>query len=129
MMYIKRKKKCTTRMHSSRVLTFHCSGRLSYHAQTHPLPHMSPCHRCPSLPHIPPATHAPCHAHPIPCMPPAIPTATPHCHGLPCMPLHLPCTSPTTCVPHHTRLPSCHTHPSCHACPLQRMPPCHACLQ
>ena len=40
-----------TRMHSSRMCTVRCSGRLS-------------CHACP-----PPATHAPCHTHPSPSTP------------------------------------------------------------
>ena len=52
-------------MHSSRMRTIRCSGRLSCH--THPLPCMPPCHAhlpchaCPSLLCTPP-----CHAYPPP---------------------------------------------------------------
>ena len=76
------------RMHSSRICTVCCSGRLS-------------CHTCP-----PPATHAPCHTHPLhvplPCMPP--------CHAHPCY----TCCPPSQ----HTHIPPCHTCPLLHhACP------------
>ena len=75
------KKLFKTRMHSSRMRTVHCSGRLSCH--TCPPATHTPCHAC-----IPPATHAspythaplamraPCYTCPPPCMPP--------CHAHPC---------------------------------------------
>ena len=46
----------TTRMHSSRMRTVHCSGRLSCHAC--PLPHTHPAMHTPPL-CMPPATHTP----------------------------------------------------------------------
>ena len=61
-------------MHSSRMCTIHCGGRLSCHAC--PLSTHSP------LPCMPPATCAPCHAHPLPCMPPP-PATHASCHACP----------------------------------------------
>ena len=75
------------RMHSSRIHTVRCSGRLSCHA--HPLAmHTPSCHAHPPpamhAPAIhaptmhapchthPPAMHAPHHAHPLPCTPPPV---------------------------------------------------------
>ena len=60
-----------TRMHSSRMRTVHCSGRLSCHSCSPPHPH----HACPSchthpLSCMPPPTHAPSHAYTLPCTPP-----------------------------------------------------------
>ena len=92
-----------TRMHSSRMRTVRCSGRLSCHARppchAHPVPCMPPLPRMPPamhapLPCMPPATQAPCHAcshhaHPLPCMPP------------PCMPP--PAMPPTQHTPRHAR--------------------------
>ena len=99
-------------MHSCRMRTVCCSGRLSCHARpchtcplpcTNPLPRMSPCHACSPvhtslpcmppchtpLPCKPPATHAPYHAfHPLSCMTPNA------CPSLPCTP------------------PLCHVHPT-----------------
>ena len=64
---------CRTRMHSSRMRTARCSGRLSCHTcptcHTHTPCHTPPCHACP------PATHTPCHACPLPhpsAMPPPL---------------------------------------------------------
>ena len=59
-----------TRMHSSRMRTFRCSGRLSCHA--HPPP--STTHALP--PCMSPTMHAPLPRmpSPVPCMPPAMPT-------------------------------------------------------
>ena len=106
-----------TRMHSSRMRTVHCSGRISCHARPHARP----------LPCMPPAMHAPCHA-PLPCPPPAMHTP------LPCMPL--PHMSPYHACPPLPHMTPCHAHPPpCmppyHACPtsLPCMPPhpCHTC--
>ena len=68
-----------TRMHSSRMRTVRCSGRLSCHACPTPLP-CTPLLPC--MPH---------HAHPLPCMPhPTMhnPCHTPYhaCSPLPCIP-------------------------------------------
>ena len=56
-----------TRMHSSRMRTVRCSGRLSCHAHP-PAMHAPLCHACPFTMHAPFATHASplCHAH-VPC--------------------------------------------------------------
>ena len=100
-----------TRMHSSRMRTIPCPGRLSCHvSHVPPLPHTHPCHTCPS------AMHTPCHVclpatHPLSCMPP-----------LPCMPpthAHTPSMhAPLPHVPPLIRhVPLCHTHPPHHACP------------
>ena len=71
-------KRFTTRIHSSRMRTVHCSGHLSCHAR--PLATHAPCDAC-RQPHMPPPkTHAPCHAYP-----PAIHTPY-HAHPLPHMP-------------------------------------------
>ena len=96
-------------MHSSRMRTARCSGRLSCHAG--PLP---PCHAC--LP--PPPCISPCHACP-PAMHTLLP-CTPYCHAhpLPCMPSCHTCP-PTTHAPCHAH--PHHTHILCHACPP---PPC-----
>ena len=110
-----------TRMHSSRVLTARCSGRLRPHT--------------PPLPCTPPTMHAPHHACPLQCTPPAR-----HAN----LAMHAPhhaCTPPTThaplppCTSPMTRTP-CNAHPH-HTCPLQCIPPimrtsamhtpCHAC--
>ena len=85
-----------TRMHSSRMRTVHCSGRLSCHACPPPMPHMSP------------AMHAP-----LPC--------TPYFHA--CPPPHMPppCMSLTMHAPHHTPIPC--TPPTTHALPpVDRIP-------
>ena len=58
-------------MHSGRMRTIRCIGRLSCHAC--PLPHMPPCHAWPRYAH-PFAMHAPL----LPCMPPFV------THALPC---------------------------------------------
>ena len=72
-----------TRMHSTRMHTIHCSGRLSCHTCPPPTMHAptmhAPCHACP------PAMHAP-----LPCMSPA--THIPLCHAFP----PSPCMSPLT---------------------------------
>ena len=62
------------RMHSSRMRTVHCSGRLSCHAcplATHLPVCMRPTMYAP-LPHMPPAMHAPGHAHPHHTCPPSL---------------------------------------------------------
>ena len=90
-------------MHSSRMRTVRCSGRLSCHAR--------PYHACPpSLPHTLPTMHAslPCMLHPYHAC--HLPTHACPCHTcpLPCMlppPIlcaPLPCMAPTTHAPHHT---------------------------
>ena len=63
-------------MHSSRVRTVRCSGRLSCHTCTRP------CHVCPT-----------CHTHSLPCMPPATHSPYYACPPTPYTP-HLPRTPP-----------------------------------
>ena len=76
-------------MHSSRVGTVRCSGRLSCHARLTPLP--SPMHATNALP----AMHDPAMHIPMACMPPTM-HPLPHTHApLPCIP-----PSPHTCPPH-----------------------------
>ena len=102
-------------MHSSRMRTVCCSGRLSCHAHS-----LLPC--------MPPTMHAPCNTCPVPCMP-LFAMHAPLCHACtpPCMPpaaTHTPCH---TCHP-------CHTYPLPHMPPLPHMSPftthvplCYAC--
>ena len=107
-------------MHSSRMHTVRCSGRISYHTpHTCPLPCTppvmhTPCHACPHM-HAPHHAFPPLHT-PLPCMPPATHapnhTCPHHAHPLPHMP-------PTMHAPHAMHAP-------CQACPLPCMPPCHA---
>ena len=95
-------------MHSSRMRTARCNGRLS-------------CHACP-LPCVPPVmhatTHAPCHACPLPCMPRVM-------HPLPCIsPCHtcpLACTHPCHTCPWLAHTPA--THAPLPQCPLPCTPP------
>ena len=75
-----------TRMHSSRMHTVRCSGRLSCHAAPH-------CHA------YPPATHAPT-MHPPPCMPPPCSPPATHAPPPPCM-ATLPCMLPLAMHPPH----------------------------
>ena len=118
-------KSIKTRMHSSRMRTIRCSGRLSCHV--HPPATRPPplCHVHPLL-HAPPAMHALCHAHPLPCIPPPHSDESMVCFhkwflctpSLPCMPpsphifpfaMH---TSFTTHTPlRHACRPSPYTHP------------------
>ena len=75
-----------TRMHSSRMRTVRCSGRLS-------------CHACPL-----PATHAPTAMHvSLPCMTPP--------HTPPATYAPLPCIPPLPHMPPPPHMPPCHAHP------------------
>ena len=103
MQFVKNSIDIVTRMHSSRMCTIHCSGRLS-------------CHTCPL-----PTTHTHCHAHPLPHMPAC------HTSCLPCTcpPSHMPpCHTclPATHVPYHTCSPAMHAPPPHCVCP----PTCHS---
>ena len=78
---LKTKTKCwhkynPTRMHSSRMRTVRCSGRLSCHARPPPATHAPLRHTRPSVPHTPPLPRTPllrhaclplCHACPLLC--------------------------------------------------------------
>ena len=109
-------------MHSNRMRTVHCSGRLSCHAHPPPtmhtsLPYMPPCHMCP-----------PCHAHPLPYTPPAMHVSHHAC--LPCHASPFPCHAcpSATHVPPPPHMHPCYKYPH-HACPptthanLPCMPP------
>ena len=77
-------------MHSSRMRTVHCIGRLSCHAC--PLPRMSPL-PCTAFP----LPHTPCHACPLPCTHPhyafSLPLTPPATQAPPLPPhMPLPCT-------------------------------------
>ena len=106
-------------MHSSRMHTARCSGRLSchtcpptmhasnhacssthasYHAQP-PLPCIPPTPPCMPPPHMSPTTNAPYHACPLSCTPPT-------------MHAPLPCMHPTMHGPCHTHTPSHPQRPS-----------------
>ena len=92
-------------MHSCRMHTVRCSGRLSCHA--HPLP----------LQHTPPVMHAPLPCMPLPCTAPYHPWP-PAMHMLPAIHAPLPHMPPAT-------------HSPCHACSLPCMPlppPCMPCV-
>ena len=85
-------------MHSSRMRTIHCSGRLS-------------CHTCPL-----PTTHTHCHAHPLPHMPACQTHAACHAH----VPYHTCHPAIHACLPHMP--PAMHMSPTTHA-PLPCMLP------
>ena len=135
-------------MHSSRMRTTRCSGRLSCYA--HSLPYMPPCHahlpatdtpqpHMPPIPchtyppgmhapqsHMPPVMHAPCHAHHLPCMPLAHSPLDMHtpCHE--CSPCHAHLLPHMPSLPH---MPPCHTHtlhlscsPAMHAPGVKTLP-------
>ena len=107
----------TTRMHSSRMHTIHCSGPLSCHARPcHACPH----HTCPPATHAPLATHTPCHAHPLPHMR--------SYHAYPAMHTSPSCTPPATHTPGHTHPLACMhpTHAPQHAPPPREQN--HKCL-
>ena len=82
------------RMHSSRMRTVRCTGRLS-------------CHACPPAMHIP-LPHTPYHT----CPPPhtTLPSMPPVMHTLGT--LALPCTPPTTHSPAMRASPAMHPYPS-----------------
>ena len=107
-------------MHSSRMRTVRCSGRLSCHAYPPPPATHAPCHICP-LPYMPPDTHT--HT-PLPCMPP-LPCMS-SCHTRPLAthapPMHIPCHAYLP-LPHMP--PTMHT-PLPHMSSLPLMPPSHA---
>ena len=98
-------------MHSSRMHTVRCSGRLSCHA--HSLP----------LQHTPPVMHAPLPCMPLPCTAPYHPWP-PAMHKLPAIHAPLPHMPPAT-HPLATHPPA--THSPCHACPSPHHA-CHVCM-